>query len=64
MDPKPAHVCLGSCHAAISDEEYAGGLVACGNDACENKGVPFIMGHKCPKCGMTYKEGETHTCVS
>jgi len=54
------YVCLGSCQAQISDEEYKNGLVACGNNTCENKGKPFVKGSKCVHCGRNYKEEEKH----
>jgi len=56
------YVCLGSCHAHISEEEYNKGLIKCGNDACELHGKPFVRGEKCPKCGTTYPLGDTHHC--
>lgn len=54
------HVCLGSCQAQIPEEEYKNGLMACGNDACENKGKQFVKGDKCTACGKTYAEGQEH----
>lgn len=54
------YVCLGSCQAHISEKEYKNGLTTCGNNACENKGKPFVKGGKCPHCGRNYKEGEEH----
>lgn len=56
------YVCLGSCHAVISEGEYKNGLTVCGNETCENKGDPFVKGHKCENCGATYKEGQIHNC--
>lgn len=55
-----AYVCLGSCQAQISDEEYKKGLTSCGNDVCENKGKPFAKGGKCAFCGKTYAEEGKH----
>lgn len=54
------HVCLGSCQAQISDEDYKNGLTSCGNDACENKGKQFVKGNKCQQCGKTYAESQVH----
>ncbi len=54
------HVCLGSCQAVVSEEEYKNGLTACGNETCENKGKPFAKGDKCSFCGKNYSEGEKH----
>lgn len=56
------YVCLGSCKALITEEVYEGGLKFCGNDACDNKGKPFLNGSKCEKCGVTYSQDENHTC--
>lgn len=54
------YVCLGSCQAQISEEEYNNGLKACGNDSCENKGRPFAKGDKCADCGKTYSVDQPH----
>lgn len=54
------YVCLGSCQAQISEDDYKNGLTACGNDACENKGKPFVKGDKRTFCGKTYSEEEKH----
>lgn len=54
------YVCLGSCQAQISEEEYHKGLTACGNDTCENKGKPFVKGGRCQHCGKNYAEGQEH----
>lgn len=59
---KANHVCLGSCQAVIGEEKYKNGLVACGNDLCEKKGVPFVIGAKCKQCSKTYEEGTIHEC--
>lgn len=56
------HVCLGSCHAAINDKLFTSGLIACGNDLCEKKGEPFVIGHKCQQCDQTCEEGIIHQC--
>lgn len=60
--PKIQKVCLGTCHAEITEEQYANGLTICGAEACTMKGKPFVDGYKCEKCGMTYKENEKHSC--
>lgn len=54
------HVCLGNCQAQISEEEYKGGLTACGNDSCENKGKPFAKGSKCTVCRKNFAEDQKH----
>lgn len=56
------YVCLGSCHALISEEQHKNGLTACGSDSCEYKAKPFVKGFKCAKCGTTYTEGGNHKC--
>ena len=43
---KTHYVCLGECHADISEDRFKGGLVVCGNATCSRKGKPF---HKCDK---------------
>lgn len=54
------YVCLGSCQAQISEEEYKKGLMACGTDGCENKGKPFSKGNRCQVCGKNFAEGQEH----
>lgn len=54
------YVCLGSCQAQISEEDYKNGLTACGNDKCENKGNPFVKGGQCNICGENYAENQKH----
>ncbi|HUQ85873.1 MAG TPA: hypothetical protein VM077_06145 [Candidatus Limnocylindrales bacterium] len=39
---KKSYACSGSCHAEISQEQYDGGLTACGADVCTMKGQPFV----------------------
>ena len=56
------HVCLGSCRALISEEEYANGLHVCGAEVCTQKGQSFVRGWKCGKCGLTYVDKQTHRC--
>lgn len=56
------YVCLGSCRALISEEQYKNGLTDCGSDSCKKKGQPFARGSKCKECGLTYAEGEVHQC--
>lgn len=54
------YVCLGSCQAQISEEEYQKGLTACGNDTCENKGKPFSKGGRCMGCSKNFAKGQEH----
>lgn len=58
------HVCLGICHAVISDNQYKKGVIVCGNATCDKKGKPFVIGQKCKQCIITYEEGTVHTCNS
>lgn len=39
-------VCLGTCQAVISQQEYDGGLTKCGAEVCTLKGQPFVKGKK------------------
>ncbi len=39
-------VCMGTCQAVISQEQYDGGLTKCGADVCTMKGQPFAPGKK------------------
>ncbi len=39
---KKTHLCEGSCGAHITQEQYDGGLTACGTEGCTMKGHPFI----------------------
>lgn len=57
---KQGYVCLGSCQAVVSEEQHRKGLTACGNDICELKGKPFVLGSKCEKCGLNYSQQESH----
>ena len=57
-----SYVCLGSCQAFISEEEYKNGLIKCGGEGCDLKGVKFVEGKRCKKCGKNFKSGTKHTC--
>lgn len=46
MDNPKTHVCLGTCQAVISDEEYKNGLTKCGAKECTMHGQPFVEGKK------------------
>lgn len=35
------YICTGSCGAHITQEEYEGGLTACGTEGCTMHGQPF-----------------------
>ena len=38
------YVCMGTCQAVISEEQYAKGLTTCGAEVCTMKGKPFVEG--------------------
>lgn len=40
------YVCLGTCQAVITEEQYKNGLTKCGADVCTMKGQPFVEGKK------------------
>ncbi len=51
MQDQKTHVCLGTCQAVISDEEYKNGLTKCGAEVCTMKGEPFVVGKKSEATG-------------
>ncbi len=55
---KKTYVCLGSCQAVISEEEYTNGLTTCGADVCTMKGKPFVRGKKSETTGRNVAEGK------
>ena len=57
------YVCTGGCGAVISQEQYDGGLQACGADGCDHKGILFEKRMKCEKCGNLYKVAEEYACT-
>lgn len=60
MDKK-VYVCIGTCKAEISEEEYLGGLTQCGTEGCTMYGHTFEERMKCATCGQVYKVGEEHS---
>ncbi len=60
---KTVYICTGGCGAVISQEQFDGGLTACGTEGCPHKGHTFEKRMKCEKCGALYMEGEQHTCA-
>ncbi len=38
---KKTYVCTGTCGAHITQDEFDGGLTACGTEGCTMKGQPF-----------------------
>jgi DNA-directed RNA polymerase subunit RPC12/RpoP len=55
------YVCVGTCKAEISEEEYKGGLIKCGTEGCTQEGHEFEKRMKCGECGAIFKEGEAHS---
>ncbi len=45
-DSPKTYVCLGSCQAVISQEEYDKGLTKCGASDCTLYQHPFVEGKK------------------
>jgi hypothetical protein len=52
------HVCMGSCQAVITDEQFKGGLTACGAESCDMHGKPFVKGHKSEVTGKNEEDTE------
>lgn len=46
MDQQKTYVCLGTCQAVITEEQYNNGLTKCGAEVCTMKGQPFVEGKK------------------
>jgi hypothetical protein len=46
MDTKKTYVCLGTCQAVISEEQYNEGLTKCGAKGCSLEGHTFVPGKK------------------
>jgi hypothetical protein len=51
MDTPKTYVCMGTCQAVITDEEYKNGLTKCGAEVCTMKGQPFVEGKKSEATG-------------
>ena len=60
MNDNTGYVCLGTCQAEITDEQYNEGLTTCGAEVCTMKGKPFAKGLKCQTCGKNIAEGTQH----
>ena len=50
------YVCMGTCQAVINEEQFNGGLTACGAESCTLKGQPFVKGHKDPATGKNVSD--------
>ena len=62
MINKVVYICVGTCKAEISEEQYKGGLTKCGGEGCTLKGHEFEKRVKCEECGAVFKEEENHHC--
>jgi len=51
MDNQKTYVCLGTCQAVITEEQYKNGLTKCGAEVCTMKGQPFVEGKKSEATG-------------
>jgi len=51
MDNQKTYVCLGTCQAVITEEQYKNGLTKCGAETCTLKGHPLVPGKKNPQTG-------------
>jgi hypothetical protein len=51
MDNQKTYVCLGTCQAVITEEQYKNGLTNCGAEVCTMKGQPFAEGKKSETTG-------------
>lgn len=51
MDDKETYVCLGSCQAVITEEQYKNGLTKCGAKECTMYDKPFVEGKKSETTG-------------
>lgn len=54
------HVCAGTCHAIVSQEDYEKGITRCGTEGCTCQGMEFEEAVKCGHCGKIYKKDEKH----
>lgn len=61
MDEQKTYVCLGTCQAVITEEQYKNGLTKCGGEGCTLQGHEFVEGKKCPICGKNYQQGSEHS---
>jgi len=46
MNDKKTYVCMGSCQAVITEEQYKNGLTKCGTKECSLYDHPFVEGKK------------------
>lgn len=57
-DKKKTYVCLGTCQAVVSEEEYKAGLTNCGAEGCSLKGHALVPGKKSEETGKNEEEKE------
>lgn len=50
------YVCMGSCQAVVSEEQYKNGLTACGAEGCTMHGKPLVVGKKSQTTGQNQEE--------
>lgn len=50
-DTSSTYVCLGTCQAVITKEQYDNGLTKCGAKECSMHQHPFVKGHKSQATG-------------
>jgi|GEM_PF-1973453 len=61
MEPQglqKTYVCLGSCQAVVTEDEYESGMTACNNESCSMKGEPLVRGKKSEVTGQNEKVEE------
>ena len=58
---KIIYICVGTCKAEITEEQYKDGLTKCGGEGCTHKGHEFEKRVKCEECGAIFKEIKTHS---
>lgn len=58
---KIVYVCVGTCKAEISEEQYKEGLIRCGANGCTMERHNFEKRLKCTVCGTVFKESKQHS---
>lgn len=58
LDNKKTYVCLGTCQAVVSEEQYNNGLTKCGAADCTMHGQPLVPGKKSDLTGKNIQTGE------
>lgn len=57
---KVVYICVGTCKAEISEEQFKAGLTKCGGEGCTLKGHDFAKRLKCQECGVVFEEKDNH----